>query len=472
MTDRERDQQSDAREICAGCLSEEVLADRVRVDGTSGACSFCGEQAHVASIYEVARWIDDVFRENFAPGEMEPVFDINHEGDSWQFEQAGDPVVWVLSEMVEAEAPVCEALADALVEGEVCNPGDGEDKFYDYDIAYQFLDPTSGEHRFGWQYFTSTVMHERRFFGSPFRTELDAILHGLSQMDTHGDQSPLRTIGDGEQVLIYRGRKASSADTRIEILSDPERHLAAPPPKLACAGRLSPAGIPLFYGALDEHTALSELRMAVGESAITGAFLLTRPLRVLDLTALEGVFKRLSYFQTDFRSEVSRLAFLREFGSIISHAVAPTDAELEYVPTQVFSEYVLYEWDDRVDAIIYSSSQGGDDHKNIAIRADLAGVARGNGATEEPSTTAPEEWFGDDHVYYSQPARASTRMSPLLHNAEESAATASAERRINLSLDRSSIRIHRVELVHTDCRSWSVNLDDLAAEAEPEDLLL
>lgn len=461
MADLTQDQQSAARAVCAECLAEQVLAEQVRADGKGGTCSYCGEQTRVVSTGDVARRIDEVFRENFAPGDIEPVFTSDDKDDSWQFEQAGRSLPQVLNEMIGAEPFVCKALADALVEDEVYSPGDGEDSFYEHDVSYQFIDPTSREHRLGWQYFTTTVMHERRFFGSRFRGELDEILSGLDQMDTEGEQPPLRTIGNGEQILIYRGRKATSADARIEILSDPERHLGAPPPKLARAGRLSPAGIPLFYGALDEPTALAELRMAVGESAIAGAFLLTRPLRVLDLAALERVFKRLSYFQPDFRSEVSRLAFLRTFGSIISRAVGPTDAELEYIPTQVFAEYVLYEWKDRVDAIIYASSQGGEDRKNIAIRADLAGVA----AVERPSLREgpirPAEWFGEDQVHYSRPVKTSMRMGPALVAMEYSPATACAEREITLSLDPLSIRVHNAESVHTDCRSWSVDLSDL-----------
>lgn len=90
-------------------------------------------------------------------------------------------------------------------------------------------------------------------------------------------------------------------------------------------------GILVFYGALDAGTAVDELRLPVGESALVAGFRIARPLRVIDLTLLVQIEQSLHHFDPDFRSNLSRLVFLRAFGAEISKPVLPATARVDYL---------------------------------------------------------------------------------------------------------------------------------------------
>jgi len=69
--------------------------------------------------------------------------------------------------------------------------------------------------------------------------------------------------------------------------------LGPPPPhKAIYANRMSPAGIPMFYGAFDEYTAIRETifgRLKKGEVVNVGRFLTLEEFLVLDLTRLPPI---------------------------------------------------------------------------------------------------------------------------------------------------------------------------------------
>lgn len=107
--------------------------------------------------------------------------------------------------------------------------------------------------------------------------------------------------------------------------------------------RMSPAGIPMFYGAFDEPTAVIETYdpSRTGDREIALArFATLRPLRVLDLTALPEMP---SQFDPSNRGKRLPLKFLRSFGREIARPVARDDgAHTEYVPTQIVTEFVRH----------------------------------------------------------------------------------------------------------------------------------
>ena len=49
-------------------------------------------------------------------------------------------------------------------------------------------------------------------------------------------------------------------------------------------------GIPVFYGAMEESTCVSEVRPPVGSYVVLAKFELLRPMRLLDLLTLKDVY--------------------------------------------------------------------------------------------------------------------------------------------------------------------------------------
>lgn len=138
--------------------------------------------------------------------------------------------------------------------------------------------------------------------------------------------------------------------------------LGPPPKEKASAGRMNPAGIPYLYLAYDEKTALAETRSKKGDQVTVSQWSPARDLHVIDLSC----FPRCPSVFSDKRREHDLVQFLYKFTDEISKPVAHDGSEhIEYVPTQVVSEYFAQAFkhakNKRVDGLIYPSAvaQGG-----------------------------------------------------------------------------------------------------------------
>lgn len=90
---------------------------------------------------------------------------------------------------------------------------------------------------------------------------------------------------------LFRARVHSSSESLQQTLSSPEKELGPPPANIASAGRMNARGISVFYGALDQHTAISEVRPHVGSYVVVGKFDLVKPLTLINLSALQEIVK-------------------------------------------------------------------------------------------------------------------------------------------------------------------------------------
>jgi hypothetical protein len=136
-----------------------------------------------------------------------------------------------------------------------------------------------------------------------------------------------------------------------------------PPPRdhAIKTNRMSPPGVVMTYASEDCETALAETADEPG-TFVVGEFVIDRDLLILDLTRLPyapSVFAELSdEYEYDPRP---RLNFLHNISREISQPIERDDrAHIEYVPTQVVTEYVrtaVRIKRRRVDGIRYNSSR-------------------------------------------------------------------------------------------------------------------
>jgi hypothetical protein len=209
------------------------------------------------------------------------------------------------------------------------------------------------------------VMHERRYWfhlapadpDEPQALPPARVLPAVGRaIETAG---LLRLLGtpDGE-TRLFRAHTHTPAEQL-----EGARRLGVPPPEKAANNRMSPAGIPMFYGAGDPATAIAEVRAAETDparSAVTvGVFEPTHDLLLVDLSdipALPGLF--------DERDAYARAAlrFLASFATDVSGAVQRDGRDhVDYVPTQVFSEWLRWEfkpYGTPIDGIQYRSAIG------------------------------------------------------------------------------------------------------------------
>src|SRR5260221_11974731 len=103
---------------------------------------------------------------------------------------------------------------------------------------------------------------------------------------------------------------------------------------------MSARGISVFYGATNASVALAEVRPPVGSKVVVARFIITRPLRLLDLTALDDVRDGGSIFDPSLKGRLERAAFLRSLGQCMTRPVMPDDEAFDYVTTQAITNYL------------------------------------------------------------------------------------------------------------------------------------
>ena len=124
---------------------------------------------------------------------------------------------------------------------------------------------------------------------------------------------------------------------------------------------MSPAGIPMFYGAFDEKTVRAELYDPTKRSQIitVGIFETARHFKVVDLTRLPDLP---SLFDTNNRHKRAALRFLEGFVRDLSAPIIKDGQEhIEYVPSQIVTEYFRKVFrtvrGEPVHGLIYQSSR-------------------------------------------------------------------------------------------------------------------
>lgn len=221
-----------------------------------------------------------------------------------------------------------------------------------------------GEHEhealiWSWESFSRKVKHEQRFF-----------FHDVDNSEKNRNVFPpsemLHVIGQlAEKHRLVRKIKKGVGLFRVrrrdnEVWPMTEKELGAPPANKARAGRMNPAGISYMYTAFDNRTAIAETISASPAVYVISRWDTLRTLVILDLSSLPDLP---SVFDEARRCEREALLFLYSFVNDISKPVGTNDNEhIEYVPTQVVSEYFAHVFHltgnkGRLDGLQYQSAK-------------------------------------------------------------------------------------------------------------------
>lgn len=198
-----------------------------------------------------------------------------------------------------------------------------------------------------WEKFCKDVTNSRRFtfLATPEYEGYDNILGRLHEIII--EQGLLKTLRKG--TVLYRARKVDDPNKKYVF-----KDITAAPDSLAFPNRMSPAGISMFYASFDKNTPMREC-VGYGSSAmIVGRFKTKRPLRVIDLTLIPTTLFWMDGWQEN--------KFLHLFNEEVTKPVNPEDKNhLQYVPTQVITEYFRFMFRDAmnlpIDGLIYGSSK-------------------------------------------------------------------------------------------------------------------
>ncbi len=310
--------------VCTSCVAEEALEACIRNAETSDfACTFCGDSPA-------------------AP--IEALLEPFMLGVRREFEHAGDTVYWDGREggyqaptldswdLVDHYADIfvgdglLEAVRDALV----------DEVWVASDWAWSSRDEALTE---SWDSFCHVLKYETRYviWRRP-RGRRDGGTEDIPPariLDAVGDLVDLYpewlTTEIDPGVKLWRARPHDAGEL-VESASE----LGTTPVTKSRSNRMSPAGIPMFYGAFDAKTAALEAVQGTDKSHVTtAAFVVSRTARVLDVTNLQPIP---SVFAPN-GDERPQWIFLHYFAQTLR--AKPELQDVDYVPTQVVTEYFL-----------------------------------------------------------------------------------------------------------------------------------
>ena len=330
------------RLVCGRCVDNQILREVLDDAESAEECSYCGSDG-AAPIWVLLDEISDAAFWDYTDPANELPYDGREGGYQGEVLES-DELIFNLGEWTRVDA-LYEDVRAAFSDSVWCRR------------HYLGVDPNSRLH-YGWVDFVRQIKHKTRYLFLQENREEDyeeSISPGR-MLDEVGVllETMVRVIPAGLEV--YRARVVKMDDHPLT----PDE-LGTPPAKLAQQdNRMSPAGIPMFYGALDEDTAVVETfdpMMGRKRRIVVGRWRTMRDMVVLDLSELPELPDP---FDSTTRTEIPRIAFLHDFVRDLTKPVDRGLSSIEYVPTQVVTEYVRHRMksgNKGIDAIKYRSSK-------------------------------------------------------------------------------------------------------------------
>ncbi len=330
------------KNICTNCIADDYLADLIKSNAIPKACSYCSVKNGKSIVCEYKIVAKKIYERIFLS--YKDAQDLN--------------VPYVEGEWLFKEVYICDAINNF-------NPGWQQDFVQDLcDSASSdlFLIPHAHNDwvgiseeevlRYGWKKFKDQILYKTRYL---FLTQDSNEYNDFYSIPL---TSMLARLGDlcknfglvkkiPKDTYFYRVRVHEEGENFTEF-----DEIGAAPEGLAGAGRMNPAGIPYFYIAFSQKTAESEV--ITNQKYWSRAKLkLLNNIKVLDLTSLPSLP---SVFNVDQHRSREETLFLHQFVEDLLKPVSKDGREhIEYVPTQVVSEYFRYVFEPKLQGIMYPS---------------------------------------------------------------------------------------------------------------------
>jgi len=455
--------------ICASCVGESFLSARIENKGLNEKCTYCGQNNPCFTLEEISDVTETAIEQHFIrtpvdPDPMEYAM-IKHGGHVWY--RHGYEILTLLEDLLQTRSDVVSAVQQCLENRytDFESATMGEETEFDTESHYEERRKVDTSHLDGmWAKFVSSLKTESRFINHSVRETLDGIFSGVEAMRAGREKEVIVKAGIGTDIpVLYRARWCRNHDELENMLVNPDRELGPPPSPFSGANRMSARGISVFYGASSVATAIPEIRPPAGSYVVSAGFRIIRPLRLLNLPALESVWEGGSYFDPDFINKRAQVAFLRKLSGLMTDPVLPGEEEFRYIPTQVIAEYLADSSQLALDGILYPSVQNpalpASEHYNVVLfhkasRVNyLALPALADCRISFGYQYAEDEW--EDDICVTQIAERGEQAAQK--NRYEVAPRPFDERVPALGVDLATVCVHRIRGVTLDYSSDSVS---------------
>lgn len=465
-----------AKRLCHRCVGESYLSAEIRQQGLVRQCSFCGRSAKSYSIGAMANRIEEVFEEHFVRTSDQPDSSqemlLSDRESEYDWERDGEPVVQSIAGAADIPQGAAENIQAILDDKHRDFDADamGEETAFSSESCYEESPTTDRVWQTEWRRFERALKTEARFFSRKASAHLASIFDGIDRMSAPNGRPLVIEAGPRSALnAVYRARVFQSDELLEAALCRPDQQLGSPPPHLSAAGRMNAKGISVFYGANEPRVAIAEVRPPVGSQVAVARFLIIRPLRLLDLTAVGEVRERGSIFDPDLSNRLERAMFLRSLSQRMTLPVMPDDEAFEYLPTQAIADFLATDERLSIDGILFPSVQAAGEVLNVVLfqKASLVEpIEMPEGLTISASTGQFNEdgWEIDYSVFERLPSETSSinaeddlsRPSFGRLGGRSGSAFARERREAALRVDLSSVKVHRIERVEVRSSEYSV----------------
>jgi hypothetical protein len=319
-----------SQNVCTKCVEDYALGTAIRAsESTTAECDFCGRRPAAPL---------DVLMEAFVNGLRSVYGDADDEGVLYDGREGGYQwgLTWDTWDLIGDfdDVLVGEGLLEAV-----------RDAVHDRTwVEVNFAHPRQDEALMdSWERFCYAVQYETRYVFWLRNDESE-------EPGAWTGEIPASRILDEIGILIerlgllhelpvgyrlWRGRAHSERGVTWTA-SDLG---TVPSDKATKANRMSPAGIAMFYGSKTLETAAAEIAVRTADPWVTvGAFETSRPCTVVDFSDLPPVP---SIFDPELGEHRRAIMFLRRFANELSKPARASHDQIDHVPTQVVTEYLL-----------------------------------------------------------------------------------------------------------------------------------
>ena len=332
-------------QICASHFKDDFISNYIKNNNSVGKCSYCNSKRKVVSFEDFYSVLEVGINYLFEDAN-ESRF-INHDGEHGL--DGNTFLAWdiIYDDMFDLQIDDDEICKDIL-------------KKIDEDIVYCRSDEFGDETDFytdEWNYFKEVVKHKARFvfyfddvFKGYFHSNPISILNNIQSEIIK--LNLFKTITPSTKIL-----RCTQHKNKDDVKADGKRIASNPVANCKGQNRMSPAGISMFYGSDDKDTSIKEVVdfTNLKEPFYTIAkFTPKQDLKLIDLTSFPVLP---SIFDSANNKHREPIMFLKAFAKDISKHIHKNDTSIEYVPTQVITEYIKFNPTLKVDGIIYPSAK-------------------------------------------------------------------------------------------------------------------
>ncbi|EPO5627089.1 RES family NAD+ phosphorylase [Klebsiella pneumoniae] len=349
--------------VCTGCIGEAFLRSCIEKEGTRQTCHYCAEAPPCFSLEAVSDLTEKAIEAHFyrtppEPNEMDYAR-LRHTDYDWY--RDGEEIVQLIEDLLQTRRKIADDIQQLLEYRHSDFDSDvmGQETEFARESCYaERKQVSTGRLDSMWTNFVTSLKTESRFINNAVNFTLDGIFQGVETMRASGKEPVIMVAGPGTAIpSLYRARWSRNPAELDRMLVTPDKELGPPPPQFSGSNRMNARGISVFYGASSVDTAISEIRPPVGCNVVCAKFSLIRPLRLLNLPALESVLESGSLLDPEYIKRREQAAFLSTLTRRIVDPVLPGEEDFSYIPTQVIAEYLADPARFDLDGILYPSVQ-------------------------------------------------------------------------------------------------------------------